>query len=257
MSKLTLTKNYDGTIIKRINGVKPLPTISGFLSSEYTLENTPYVACNYYAICGTSGYVVPTISGETDEDHLEEYDLSDRETAIVYCNKILEALDETIKLPLIKSSKLIKRYHKMLDRLEELHSGIAEEILHALEGVEDDVNIEDEDEETLAYAKVCRQESIHEAQMSFCELTKEVIDDVQDMINDLAGIDLSEDTRKMHRIGMENYMNHHFCDIAAKIHDNFPCDEEARNKVLTFVVDFINSYNRIPGFEKINIEFTA
>lgn len=249
MSKLTLTKNYDGTIIKRINGVKPLPTISGFLSSEYTLENTPYVACNYYAICGTSGYVVPTISGETDEDRLEEYDLSDRETAIVYCNKILEALDETVKLPFIKSSKLIKRYHKMLDRLEELHSGIAEEILHALEGVEDDVNIEDE--ETLDYAEKCRQESIHEAQMSFCELAKKSIDDAQNTMEFFVRLNLDEEYSYIE--GIQKALAENFNYIRARIKDRFSCDDDAFEAVFSFVGNFIKDYNRMPEFEKINI----
>ena len=250
MSKLVLTKNTYGAI-KRINGVKPLPTISGFLSSEYTLENTSYAACNYYAICGISGYVVHTISGEPDEEHLEEFDVSDKETAIIYCNKMLGALEETLRLPLIKTSKLIKRYYKMLDRLEELHPGIAEEILQMLE------DVEDEDEEDLAYTEECRQSAIHETRMSFCELAKEVIDDVQNALDDFASMKLPDECGETFKTGIKNYMNHRFCDIATRIYDRFRCDEEARNEVLAFVVDFVNSYNRIPGFEKINIEFAA
>ena len=255
MSKLTISRNENGEIT-RINGVKPFTTLLGFLDAGETSDDETYVECEYFVVCDTTGYILHSISVEIEDRFTERYDLSDLKTAFVFYNRVKDALNETLALPeqLLKKSKLMKRYNKIVDKLDLIHHGFIDKYITSFETGK---NIFIENEDSLAYAEVCRQKAIKKTQMLFCGEVKEVIDDVQDMINDLAGIDLSEDTRKMHRTGMENYMNHHFCDIAAIIHDNFPCDEEARNEVLAFVVNFINSYNRIPGFEKINIEFTA
>ncbi len=250
--KLTISRN-ENEEVTRINGVKPLVTLLGFLDAQETSDDETYVECEYFVVCDTTGYILHSISVEIEDRFTEEYDLSDLETAFVFYNRVKDALNETLALPeqLLKKSKLMKRYNKIVDKLDRIHQGFIDKYITSFE------TISIEDEEDLAYAEECRREEICKTEMLFCGEVKEVIDGVQDMINDLADIDLSEDTRKMHRIGMENYMNHHFCDIVARIHDNFPCDEEARNEVLAFVVNFINSYNRIPGFEKINIEFPA
>lgn len=234
---ITITKNTYG-IIKRINGVKPLPTTSGPLSLHRE--------CKYYAICGTTGYIVSAILGKTRDENRMEFDLSDKETATAYCNIMLESLNETIRLPFVESPKLVKCYYEMLGGLEKLHPRITEEIPHPLK---DNVSIEDEEKIFIG------DDPINEIRLALCGAAKEIIDEVDKMIEEFLSMNVSYHAKSIYKGYVREFLIRRLSWIAAEIKRLIPEDPETSEEVLQYLNNFINEYNHISGMENISIKF--
>lgn len=245
MSKLTITRN-ENEKITRINGVKPLVTLLGFLDSkELSDDEETYVESVYFVVCDTTGYILHSISGEIEDKLTEEYDLSDLETAFIFYNKMTDAVQETFNIPkqLLKRGKLLKRYEKMTDKLVSIHPDFYEEYVSRLHMMD------------AAYTEECEQEEINKVELHFCGMAKKVIDEVEDMVCRFNRLEVSHETASFFYNGARTYLVNGLSKVFTEIHDCSSCDEDMQREIFTYVNNFINEYNHISCLGEIKIAF--
>lgn len=231
--------------IRIIEGVKPLITINGYSSSHFSTIGEEFVSLRYFAVCGTTGYIVEECHETSRNFH--EYNLLDRETAIVFFNMMESACFETYTLPMIKQNKLLKRFNKQVSLLEKIQPGITDE--SDMTGACSCCCCEDECEEEEAemyYEELEKErreeELIDELCAKYYEIAKNIIDECDKAIFVLNTQNTSDELKAEILSKFIAYMENQLKNMYTNIFEDAGYEENVMRSVTDYITEFVHKY---------------
>ena len=234
----------------------PINTKPVITMSSYTFNGSNLMECISYIIHDGVGYAVHSINYQIIDKCTEEYDISDLKTAVVFCNKMRDAVMRTLALPSSHNDELIKRYYETVAVLDEIHPGIFDNLdLDTHKG--DHMSMDELFNQCIKkYDKTSAERNqINAVKLALCGVAKDTIDETEKMIDEFISMNLSDQAKYVYLRYVKNSLIKRLSVIASEIKEFFPEDPKTSEEVLQYLNNFINEYNHISVMENISIRF--